>query len=197
QATRTLPLPAQPRVRRRVSSRRARLQLHELGRLLALAGPIIVSQLGMVGMNTADTVMVGALGSDSLAAAGLGAAIHIFGIVLAMGGIMGMAPLVSQAFGAGERAQCREVMVQGVWLALLLAVPIMAMNWWGGELATLLGMEGVVRDLAGGYMRALTWGVPPFFIFMAGRQYLENMNVTRPAMVITFVALGLNIVANR
>jgi MATE family multidrug resistance protein len=174
-----------------------RLLLHELGRLLALAGPIIVSQLGMVGMNTADTVMVGALGAEALAAAGLGSAIHFFGIVLAMGAIMGMAPLVSQAFGAGERSRCRAVLVQGTWLALLLAVPIMAMNYWGGALAGLLGMEGEVRALAGGYMRALTWGVPPFFVFMAGRQYLENMNVTKPAMLITFVALGLNIVANR
>jgi MATE family multidrug resistance protein len=181
----------------RSASRRTRLFLHELERLLRLAGPIIVSQLGMVGMNTADTIMVGPLGAVQLAAAGLGSALHFFGIVLCMGAIMGMAPLVSQAFGAGERMRCREVMVQGAWLALLLSVPVMAMNFWGGAIAGVLGMQSDVRVLAGGYMRALTWGIPPFFVFMAGRQYLENMGVTTPAMVITFVALALNIVANR
>lgn len=195
-ATRMIPASAHLRSRRR-ASRRVRLQLHELGRLLALAGPIIVSQLGMVGMNTADTVMVGPLGAESLAAAGLGSALHFFGIVLCMGAIMGMAPLVSQAYGAGDRARCRQVMVQGMWLALLLAVPVMAMNYWGGWVAGVMGMEGGVRTLAGGYMRALTWGIPPFFVFMAGRQYLENMGVTKPAMLITFLALALNIVANR
>jgi multidrug resistance protein, MATE family len=182
---------------RRGASRRRRLFVHELRRLLALAGPIIVSQLGMVGMNTADTIMVGPLGASQLAAAGLGSAIHFFGIVLSMGAIMGMAPLVSQAFGAGDAQRCREILVQGAWLALLLSVPIMAMNYWGDALAGLLGQQGDVRALAGGYMRALTLGVPPFFLFMAGRQYLENMGLAKPAMVITFLALGLNIVANR
>jgi MATE family multidrug resistance protein len=183
--------------RRYRSRRRSRLFAHELGRLLTLAGPIIVSQLGMVGMNTADTIMVGPLGAAPLAAAGLGSAIHFFGLVLAMGAIVGMAPLVSQAFGAGDRHHCREVLVQGVWLALLLSVPIVALNYWGGSLAGLLGQPGEVRALAGGYMRALALGVPPFLLFMAGRQYLENMGLTKPAMLITFAGLGLNIVANR
>jgi len=187
---------AMPPTHRR-TSRRTRLFAHELRRLLGLAGPIIVSQLGMVGMNTADTIMVGPLGAEPLAAAGLGSAIHFFGLVLCMGAIIGMAPLVSQAFGAGDRVHCRRILIQGAWLALLLSVPIVAMNVWGGPLAGLLGQRGTVRVLAGDYLSALAGGVVPFLLFIAGRQYLENMGLAKPPMVITFLALGLNIGANR
>jgi MATE family multidrug resistance protein len=165
--------------------------------LLRLAGPLIVSQLGQVGMNTADTIMVGPLGATPLAAAGLGSAIHFFGIVLCMGILLGMTPLVSQAFGARDLPRCRAVLVQGFWLAVLLSVPVGFMNLAGGDIARLLGQDPAVAELTGGYMSALTAGVLPFFLFMAARNYLEGMGLVRAPMVITFFALGLNIVANR
>ncbi|MFW6079718.1 MAG: MATE family efflux transporter, partial [Gemmatimonadota bacterium] len=92
--------------------RRRRLFLHELRALLALAGPIIVSQLGHVGMNTADTIMVGPLGAVPLAAAGIGTVLYSTMTTLCIGVLLGMAPLVSQAFGAGDRSRCRTVLVQ-------------------------------------------------------------------------------------
>jgi hypothetical protein len=55
---------------------------NEVRALAVLALPIIVSQLGMIGMTTADTVMVGRLGAVPLAAAGLGSAIHTFTLVI-------------------------------------------------------------------------------------------------------------------
>ena len=62
---------------KRPARRRARiLLLHETATLMAVAGPIILSQLGTIGMHTMDTLMVGPLGAASLAAAGLGSALH-------------------------------------------------------------------------------------------------------------------------
>lgn len=176
--------------------RRRRLFRHELRGLLRLAGPIVVSQLGQVGMNTADTVMVGPLGARALAAAGLGSALHIFAVIFCSGVLVGMTPVVSQAFGAGEHERCRRTLVQGVWLALALSVPVALFSALGGPLAELLGQQPAVASLAGAYMRALAWGVPPAFVFVAGRQYLEGMGVVKPTMVITFLGVGLNILAN-
>jgi MATE family multidrug resistance protein len=171
--------------------------LEELRRLLRLATPIIVSQLGQVGMNTADTIMVGPLGATPLAAAGLGSAIHFFGIVFCIGVIVGVGPLMSQAFGAGRLDRCRDALVQGLWVALILSVPVGWLNFVGGTLAQGLGQEAGVAELAGDYMQALTWGVLPFFLFTAFRQYLESMGRPNAPMVVTFVGLAINIVANR
>ena len=45
--------------------------MREASTLMAVAGPIILSQLGSVGMHTMDTLMVGPLGASSLAAAAI------------------------------------------------------------------------------------------------------------------------------
>jgi MATE family multidrug resistance protein len=169
----------------------------EVKRLLKLAGPIVVSQLGQVGMNTADTVMVGPLGATPLAAAGLGSAIHWLATVVCIGILVGMSPMVSQAYGAGDMDRCRRVLVQGSWLALLLAVPVTLVQLVGTELALGLGQDAGVSMLTGGYLWALAWGVAPFFLFMAGRQYLEATGHVTAPMVITFIGLIINIIANR
>ncbi len=176
--------------------RRSLLFLHEMRALLRLAGPIVVGQLGGIAMNTTDTIMVGPLGAQSLAAAGLGNAIFMSLLMVCTGMLMGMSPLVSQAFGAGDRRECRRVMVQGLWLAALLAVPMTVIPLFGLPIARALGQPEEVSLLAGGYLAAIAWGVLPMLLFMAFRQYLVGMGLTRPAMVMTFMGLAINIVGN-
>jgi MATE family multidrug resistance protein len=176
--------------------RRSLLFLHELRALLRLAGPIVVGQLGGIAMNTTDTIMVGPLGAESLGAAGLGNAIFMSLLMVCTGMLMGMSPLVSQAFGAGDRRECRRVMVEGLWLAALLAVPMTVIPLFGLPIARALGQPEGVAQLAGGYLVAIAWGVPPMLLFMAFRQYLDSMGITRPAMVMTFLGVAVNIVGN-
>jgi MATE family multidrug resistance protein len=178
-------------------NRKRRLFLHELRGLSLLAGPIIVNQLGHIGMSTTDTIMVGPLGAHSLAAVGLGAALQHFVLYLATGVVMGMSPLVSQAYGARDMTECRGVFVQGSWLAILLSVPVALFCLTGGRIAVLLGQDPAVASLAGAYMRALAFGILPSLLFVAARQYLEGMGHTTAPLVVTFGGLGANIVANQ
>jgi MATE family multidrug resistance protein len=172
------------------------LFLHELRALLAIAGPIVVSQLGQVGMNTLDTLMVGPLGATALASAGLGSSLHMAFLIFFSGTVLGMGPLVSQAFGAGDREACRRALVQGLWLALALSAPMTWISLEGRSLSLALGQDAAVAELVGGYMGALAWGVAPALLFMALRQYLEGMGRPGPAMVATLGGLVVNGVAN-
>jgi multidrug resistance protein, MATE family len=176
--------------------RRALLLLHEMRALSRLAGPIIVSQLGSIAMNTTDTLMVGPLGATSLGAAGLGSAVFMALLVVCTGTLMGMSPLVAQAYGARDLPETRRVLVQGLWLALLLAVPMTLAALLGLPLARALGQAEEVARLAGGYLVALAPGVVPMLLFMAFRQYLDGMGLTRPAMVITFLGVAVNVAGN-
>ncbi|CAN5801015.1 MATE family efflux transporter [soil metagenome] len=179
------------------ATRGGRLFAHEIRGLLLLAGPIVVNQLGQIGMNTADTIMVGPLGAAPLAAVGLGSALHHFALILTTGVVMGMAPLVSQAFGAAGRDACRRIFVQGCWTALLLSVPVMLSLVVGREISLALGQDAGVSELTGAYMRALVLGIPPALLFVAARQYLEGMGHAMAPMVVTFIGLGVNVAANR
>lgn len=177
--------------------RRAVLLRHEAARLLQIAGPIVLSQLGGIGMSTIDTIMVGPLGAEALAAVGLASALHIAAIMISTGTLMGMGPLVAQAFGAGDRLLARRVLMQGLWLSMLLSVPMIALNVAGEPIALALGQDAGVSELIGDYMWTLSWGVLPLLILMAFRQFLEGMGIAKPAMVITFIGLALNLVGNR
>lgn len=173
-------------------ARRVRLFLHEAERLLRVAGPIVVSQLGAVGMNTIDTLMVGPLGATPLAAAAFSGAVHNTALWICTGVVMGMSPLVSQAFGAGDHERCRRVLVQGLWLAVAASAPLVWICLEGGAAARLLGQDPAVAALADGYLFAIAFGATPMLLFMALRQYLEGMGLTRAPMVITLVGLALN-----
>ena len=169
----------------------------EVRDLLVLAGPIIASQLGQIGMNASDTVMVGPLGAVPLAAAGLGSSLHFVVLMVGAGVIVGMNPLVSQAFGAGRFGECRHYLWQGSILGLGLSVPVAALTLLGEPIALLFGQDPDVAALTGAYMAALAPGIPPVMLFMAQRQFLEAMGHTRPAMFVTLLALLLNIALNR
>lgn len=164
--------------------------------MLLLAGPIIASQLGQVGMNTADTIQVGPLGAGALAAAGIGSAIHMFALFVGAGVLVGMNPLVSQAFGAGRLEECRSIARQGLLLAIALSIPIALAMLFGREIALFFGQRDDVATLAGQYMVALAPGVLPVMLFLGLRQYLEAMGHAAPSMVVSLAGLVLNVLLN-
>jgi MATE family multidrug resistance protein len=178
--------------------RRGRLMAHEVSALLRLAGPIIVAQLGGIAMNITDTVMVAPLGPVSLAAAGLANAVHVAALITCGGMVAGMSPLVSQAIGRRDRDEARRVLVQGLWLAALLALPVMLLSLLGRPVTALrLGQAPEVARLAGAFLFALAPGVLPIALFGALKYYLDGIGRPRVAMTVMLLGIGLNVLGNQ
>src|SRR5262249_28569076 len=100
----------------------------ELRELLRLALPVAAAQAGIALMGVVDTAVVGRLGAAALGAVGLANGIFIAVAVIGMGTVMGLDPLIAQAFGARDRPRTRALLWQGAWLALIvsavLAMPL-------------------------------------------------------------------------
>ena len=94
--------------------------------MLALAAPVVMAELGWVTMGIVDTMMVGPLGADAIGAVGLASMLFFAVGVFAMGLLLGLDPLVAQAFGARRLDECHRWLVHGVWLSLLITVPVIA-----------------------------------------------------------------------
>src|SRR4051794_17681979 len=88
----------------------------ELRPMLALASPVVVAEVGWVAMGIVDTLMVGRLGPEAIGAVGLGSTLFIAIGVFAMGLLLGLDPLVAQAFGARRIDECHRWLIAGVWL---------------------------------------------------------------------------------
>ena len=79
----------------------------ELRATFSLALPMVLVQVGIMAMGTVDTLMVGHVSGNVLAAVALGN-IYFFNVsIFGTGTLMALDPLVSQAVGAGDAARAR------------------------------------------------------------------------------------------
>jgi len=168
----------------------------EIPPTLRLAGPVVAAQLGQISMGFVDTVMVGRLGADALAGVALGNTLFFFLLILCTGMIQAVGPMVSQAVGAGEPNIIERSVRQGLWLGLILSVPVLVLLWNIEPLLHVLGQSEVAVEGATGYLRAILWGFLPACWFMALRNFVEGLARPLPVTIITIAAACLNVGAN-
>lgn len=165
----------------------------ELRALTSLAAPLALAQLGQASMNWVDVAVVGRVGAVPLAAVGLGNSIFFALSILGMGLVLGLDPLLSQAFGAKDEAKARRVLKQGTYLSLMasaaLALPILllphALHPFGIELA--------VAEQAQSYVAWRLLGLPAWLLFFAYRGYLQAAGRPRPLLWASLLANLVNL----
>ncbi len=151
--------------------------------ILKLAGPIAVTQIGMVLYGTVDMLFVGRLGPVAIASVGLGSMTYFTGFVVGMGIVMGIDSHSSKAFGAGRPDLCGQLLVHTLVLALSVALPLFFLFGLAGKAYRLIGVDPRAAEGAMSYLRVLRWGVFPGLCFVACRQFLQSMSVTTPLIV--------------
>ncbi|MDX1532508.1 MAG: MATE family efflux transporter, partial [Rhodothermales bacterium] len=164
----------------------------EIRATAALAAPLALTQLTQIAMSFVDVVMIGRLGEEALAAGVLGTTVFFTLFLVCMGVILAVSPMVAQAVGAGDRAGVGRAVRQGLWLATLLGLPLMAVLSQTERLLLLAGQEAAVSALAGGYVQAILWGTLPNLWFTALRGFAEGVARPRPILLVTVAAAGLN-----
>ena len=176
--------------------RRKRWQ-DEARALLRLAGPLVVNNLSIAGMNFADAVMAGRLGAEALAAVAVGASVWFLGFTLCLGLMMAISPIAARHFGAGESAMIGRYTRQALWLALGLGVAIWALaQLLVAPVLVYIGIDSEFRDLTVGYVRAIMFGAPAICAFLAFRFTTEGIGYTKPIMFTSLFALASNVFLN-
>src|SRR5208337_4108435 len=127
----------------------------ELAAMVALAVPVVLSELGWMAMGIVDTIMVGRLGAEAIGVVSLGNALFYSLALFGLGLFLGLDTLVAQAYGAGDLADCQRSLRQGIYLAVILAPLLMGIFWRLPPLLTMLGVNPAVRIGVGPFLRAL------------------------------------------
>jgi MATE family multidrug resistance protein len=162
--------------------------LDELTALARLGAPVVTAQLGLMLMGVVDTVMVGHLSKQALAAVALGN-LYAWGLmILGQGVLLALDPLVSQAYGAGDRPAMALSLQRGLILSLLITLPFLVAFQVAEPLLRALRQPPEIIADACGFIRATGPGLPAFFAFVVLRQTLQAMSVVRPVLIA--VALG-------
>lgn len=164
----------------------------ELKGMLALAGPVVLAEVGWVSMAIVDTIVVGPLGPAAIGAVGVGSILFQAVAIFGMGLLLGLETLVSQAFGAGRLDQCHRWLVHGLALGLLVAPVLTALVLAGIELLPAWGLSGDVLRLAVPYLRVLVWSLPPLIAYAAFRRYLQALAIVKPVTIALLTANAIN-----
>jgi len=164
----------------------------ELAETLKLAVPIALTQLGQIAMMTTDIAMIGRLGAEAMAAAALAHTVFFVSFTFGMGLVSAVAPLAAQAFGARNPHLIRRSLRVGLWAALLISLPMMALAFRGEQILLMLGQAPTAAHLAQQYLLGLTWSILPALWFMAIRGFMSAINRPEPILWITLAAIPAN-----
>jgi MATE family multidrug resistance protein len=168
----------------------------ELGAMASLAAPIVFAELGWMAMGIVDTMVVGRVGAEAIGAVGLGAIVFYGVAMCASGVLLGMDTLVSQAFGANDRADCRRSLVNGIWVSLLLIPCVMGVVRLFDSLLAGFGVDPDALRYARPYIHALNWSTAPLLVYFALRRYLQAVHVVQPVMWTLVTANLVNLAGN-
>lgn len=165
----------------------------ELRVLVRLALPLMASQVGMMLLGVAETIVVGRAGNTALAAASLG---HVWmqgTLLVALGVVLGADPILSQAQGAGDPRTMGLTLQRGLLLSLLLGVPL-SLLWLGtAPVLTRFGQDPTLSRLAGTFVVVQAPTAFGFLVFTLVRQYLAARGIVAPALWVVLVVNVLNV----
>jgi len=159
---------------------------------LRLAVPMMLTQLGQIAMITSDLALIGRLGEEAVAAAALAHTVYFVSFTFGLGLMAAVSPLAAQAFGAGDVRRVRLSLRVGLWVALLISLPIMASPLYGEHILIALGQAPHSAALAQRYLNGLAWGIAPALGFIAIRSMMSAVNRPQPPLWITLAAIPAN-----
>ncbi|MBC1224032.1 MATE family efflux transporter [Nostoc sp. UCD121] len=168
----------------------------EVKKCFVLAVPLAAAQLAQSATGFVDTVMMGWLGSQTIASGGLGVVLFSFCLLIVSGILSAVSPLAAQAYGTGNREKVGAIVRLGLGIALVLGIPTTLLIYNGGALLLLLGQNANTVVLAEIYLRAIALGFIPALGFAVLKSFLAAL--FQPKLVMVTVVLGtlLNFTAN-
>ena len=170
----------------------------EIKATLALAWPMVLTNLGQTAMTATDVMMMGRLGPDTLAAGALGANLYFMPLIFGLGLMLATSPMMATELGRRRHSvrDLRRTVRQGLWLAVLVSIPIWIFLWRGESVLLAMGQKPELAHQAGIYLRWLQWAVLPFFGYIVLRSFISALERPGWALVIVFVAVAFNALFN-
>src|SRR3954464_9958329 len=164
----------------------------ELRATFRLALPMVIAQVGLMAMGTVDTLMVGHVSGNVLAAVALGN-IYFFNVsIFGTGTLMALDPLVSQAVGAGDERSIARATQRGAILAIAISIVTAVLLLPSAAVLRAFHQPPAIIGDAASYLIISAIGVLPFFAFIVFRQTLQAIGRVAPIVWTIVLANVLN-----
>ncbi|WP_353197199.1 MATE family efflux transporter [Parapedobacter defluvii] len=163
---------------------------------LALAIPVVISQLGHMLVQIADTIVVGHFaGTIPLAAVSLVHSVFMIVMVVGLGIAYGLTPLIAQENGRKDHAECGLLLSNSLWINVVSGILLFCLVFFGSMIAIdHLDQDPAVVKEAKPYLFILSLSMVPLMIFQTFKQFAEGLGFTRQAMNIILWGNVINMI---
>ncbi|MBX3596647.1 MAG: MATE family efflux transporter [Rhizobiaceae bacterium] len=170
----------------------------EIRATMALAWPMILTNLAQVAMTVTDVAIIGRLGPGPLAAGALGSNLYFAALIFGLGLAYATSPMMAAELGRKKHSvrDVRRTVRQGLWLSVLVSIPLWVILWNGEAILLAMGQKPELAEQAGIYLRCLQWAILPFYGYIVLRSFISALERPGWALAVMIVAVVLNAVAN-
>lgn len=170
----------------------------ELRATLALAWPMILSNLSMMLIGVTDVILLGWLGPHELAAGAMGHNLAMIFAIFSMGLITATAPMMASEKGrmAHSVRDIRRTFRQGLWTCVAIMLPVWAFLWNAEAILLLSGQKPDLARDAAIFVRYYMWSILPFIGFLVLRNFVAALEKPIWATVVAMGAVVVNAIVN-
>lgn len=168
----------------------------EISSLVRLTVPVVGTQVAAMTMGVVDTIMLGSVGPQALAAAALGSTCIWGTLILADGLVRGIDPIVSQAHGARDGERAALALQRGVVIAVAVSFPLAVLWLFTEEFLLATGQDAELAALAQSYVLVQIPSIVCHTVYMALRGYLQGRAIMNPALWVMIFANAVHIFGN-
>jgi MATE family multidrug resistance protein len=161
-----------------------------------LSAPIILGELTQMALGIIDSIMVGKISYQHLAAAALVNSVLNIPFVLGFGMTMSISQTVSMANGQKDDSKVSHYLFNGFWLCTIAAVIIAVTLHFSKNILFHLGQDVEVSILGAPYLQIMGWSIIPMMMFISLKQFADGLERTKTAMLLSIAALPINILIN-
>ena len=161
-----------------------------------LAVPVVLAQVGLMLMGVVDTLMVGRVSAEALAAVALGNLYFTTLVVPASGTLMVLDAVVAQAVGARDSEGVARGVQRGFVLAMAIGLLMSVVLLPVRPMLVLFHQPTALIPVATSYVLISILGVFPFLAFVVLRQSLQAMGQMRVLVSVIVVANLMNAFLN-
>lgn len=161
-----------------------------------LSTPIIFGELTQMSLGLIDAAMVGSISYKQLAASALVNSVLVIPFVFGIGLTMSISQKVAHAHGKKDAQQVSHYLYNGFIICSVAAVLICLLIELGKDILFHLDQDPEVASLSVPFLRLVGFSVIPTLMFMSIKQFTDGLEKTKTAMILSLLAMPLNIFLN-
>jgi len=173
-------------------------QAREVRATIALAYPLILTNLAQALIQTTDVVLLGWAGPRFLAAGALGVNLFNACMVFGVGLVTASAPMMARALGqrAHNVRDVRRTVRQAMWAAVAVSLPMWLLLWYAEAILLAFHQDAGLAHDAGRLVRPMMFGMLPLMLYFVLRSFVSALERPGWAFLVGAAAVCFNALLN-